>query len=161
MQLNSMYFGEPPRNFENINVFQGAVQGVQLFSGGLVTISSQPLVLETQPVANASYSVCIYDQNGVITECAAGNYVNDGTYSAVFPDARFHQGTYWVESAVYGNLPNGTFIILEERTMTVRVLPLFPLIIFALLLLGVGIIVGRRTIKRKHVRVRRRARRSS
>ncbi|MGD0424024.1 MAG: ABC transporter substrate-binding protein [Candidatus Bathyarchaeia archaeon] len=161
MQLNSLYFGEPLRNLENINAFQGdTIQGIQLFSGSLITISSQPLVIETQAVANASYRVCIYDQNGVRTECASGNYVNQGTYSVLFPiDARFHQGTYWVESAVYGNLPNGTFIILNEKTMTVRGSPLIPLIIFALLILGVGIIVGRWTSKRSRVRKRRRARR--
>ena len=161
MQLNSVYFGGPPKNFENINVFQGdTVLNVQLFSGSLVTVSSQPLILEAQPVANATYSVCIYDQNGLTTGCAAGNYVNDGTYSAVFPiDARFHEGTYWVESAAYGNLPNGTFIILEERTMTVRAFPLIPLIICALLLLGVCVVVGRRAIKHKHVRARRVVRR--
>jgi len=118
MQLNNLYFGKPLRKLENINVFQSeTVQGVQLFSGSPVTISSQPLVVETQPVANASYSVCIYDQNDITMECAAGSYVNQGTYSAVLPvDARFREGTtYWVESAVYGNLPNGTFIILEEK----------------------------------------------
>jgi ABC-type transport system substrate-binding protein len=160
MQLNNLYFGKPPRNLENINVFQGdTVLGVQLFSSSLVTVSSQPLIIETQAVANASYRVCIYDQNGVIMECAAGNYLNQGTYSADFHvDARFHKGTYWVESAVYGNLPNGTFVILEEKTLTVRSFPLVPLLIFALLLLGVSILVARRTSKHKHVRVRRRRR---
>src|SRR5208337_431564 len=63
MQLNNLYFGKPPRNLENIDAFQGdTIQDIQLSSGSLITISSQPLVLETLPVANASYSVCIYDQ---------------------------------------------------------------------------------------------------
>ena len=160
MQLNNLYFGKSPQNLENINAFQGdTVLGGQLFSGSLVSISSHPLILETQPVTNASYSVCIYDQNGVTTECASGNYVSHGTYAAVFlVDARFHQGTYWVESTVQGNLPNGTFVILEEKTMTVRASPLIPLMLFALLVLGVGIIIGRRTPKRPRIRRRRRAR---
>ena len=160
MQLNNLYFGKPPRNLENIDAFQGdTIQDIQLSSGSLITISSQPLVLETQPVANASYSVCIYDQNGDTTECAAGNYVNHGTYSAVLLiDVRFHQGTYWIQTAMHGNLPNGTFTILDEKTMTVRASPLIPLIIFALLILGVGIIVGKRTPKRPRAR-RRRAKR--
>jgi ABC-type transport system substrate-binding protein len=161
MQLNNLYFGGSPQNLENINAFEGdTIQGVQLFSGSLVTISSQPLILETQPVTNASYNVCIYDQNDVATECAAGNYVSRGTYSAVFlVDARFHLGTYRVESTVYGNLPNGTFVIFDEKTMTVRASPLIPLIIFALLMLGVGIAFGRRSLKVSRVRRRRRAKR--
>ena len=160
MQLNTLYFGKT-RNLENINAFQvETIQGVQ-FSGSLITISSQPLILEAQPVANASYSVCIYDQNGLTTECAPGSYMSQGTYSAVFPiDARFHQGTYWVESAVYGNLPNGTFVILDEKTMTVRSSPLIPLIIFALLILGVGVLVAMRTPKGVRHRRRRRGNRS-
>jgi len=160
MRLNNLYFGKSPQNLENINAFQGDTILGQLFSGSLVTISSQPLILETQPVTNASYSVCIYDQYGVTTECAAGNYVSHGTYAAVFPvDARFHQGTYWVESTVHGNLPNGTFVILEEKTMTVRASPLIPLIVFALLMVGVGILVGRRIPKRPRMSRRRRVRR--
>jgi ABC-type transport system substrate-binding protein len=160
MQLNNLYFGGSPRNLEKINAFEGdTIQGVQLFSGSLVTISSQPLILETQPVTNASYNVCIYDQNDIATECAAGNYVSRGTDSAVFPvDARFHPGTYRVESTVYGNLPNGTFVIFDEQTMTVRTSPLIPLIIFALLMLGVGIAFGRRSLKVSRVRRKRRAR---
>ena len=161
MQLNNLYFGKPLQNLDNINAFQGdTIQGVQLFSGSLVTISSQPLILETQSITNASYSVCIYDQNGTTTECAAGNYESHGTYATVFPiDSRFHQGTYWIESALYGNLPNGTFIILEKKTVTVRASPLIPLIVFALLMLGVGVVVGRRTPKRPRIRRRRRTRR--
>jgi len=157
MQLNDIYFGKPPGTYGNINVFQSdTVQGVQFFSGSPVTVSSQPLTVGAQPVANASYNVCIYDQNGTTMECAAGNYVNQATYSAALPlDERFREGTYWIESAVYGNLPNGTFIILQHRTMTVRVLPLIPVIIFVLLALGVGVIIFRRT-RDKHSRVRRR-----
>ncbi len=159
MQLNNIYFGKPPGTYGNINVFQSdTVQGVQFFSGSPVTVSSQPLTVGAQPVANASYNVCIYDQNGTTMECAAGNYVNQATYSAALPlDERFREGTYWIESAVYGNLPNGTFIILQHRTMTVRVLPLIPVIIFVLLALGVGVIIFRRT-RDKHARVRRRRR---
>lgn len=160
MQLNDLYFGGSPRNLENIDAFQGdTIQGSQLFAGSLVTISSQPIIVETQPVTNASYSVCIYDQGGATTECAAGNYVNHGTYAAVFLiDARFHQGTYWVESTVEGNLPNGSFVILEEKTITVRASPLMPLIVLALLILGVGVMVGSRTPKHPRIRRRRRAR---
>ena len=161
MQLNKLYFGESHQHLENINAFEGdTIQGVQFFSGSLLTISSQPLILENQPVSNASYNVCIYDQNDVATECAAGNYVSRGTYSAAFlVDARFHPGTYRVESTVYGNLPNGTFAIFEQKTMIVRASPVIPLIIFALLMLGVGIAFGRRSLKVSRVRPKRRARR--
>ena len=161
MQLNNMYFGKPP-NFENVNAFQGdTVQGVQLSSGSLVTVSSQALIVGAQPVANASYNVCIYDQNGVQTECATGDYAGQGTYAAVFPiDTRFHQGTYLVEGTLYGNLPNGNFMILEGKTMTVRSSPLFPLIVLALLIIGVGVIVVRRISKHPRERKRRGPRKS-
>jgi len=161
MQLNNLYFGKP-LNFENINVFLGdTLQGFQLSSGSLVTISSQPLIVETLSVANASYSVCIYDQNGTQIDCAAGIYAGQGAYAVSFPvDARFHQGTYWIEGTLYGNLPDGNFMIVEEKTMTVRSSPLFPLIIFALLIIGAGVIVVRRMSKRPREKRRRRARRS-
>ena len=161
MQLNNLYFGKP-LNFENVNAFLGdTLQGFQLSSGSLVTLSSQPLIVETQAVANASYSVCIYDQNGTQIDCAAGNYEGQSTYAASFPvDARFHQGTYWVEGTLYGNLPDGNFMIVEEKTMTVRSSPLFPLIILALLIIGAGVIVVRRMSKRPREKRQRRARRS-
>jgi len=161
MQLNNLYFGKP-LNFENINAFLGdTLQGFQLSSGSLVTVSSQPLIVETQAVANASYSVCIYDQNGTQIDCAAGVYAGQGTYAASFPvDARFHQGTYWIEGTLYGNLPDGNFMVVEEKTMTVRSSPLFALIILALLIIGAGVIVVRRMSKRPREKRHRRARRS-
>jgi len=160
LRLNNLYFGKS-LNFENVNAFQGdTIQGVQLSSGSDVTISSQPVIVTNQPVANASYRVCIYDQSGVQVECTVGDHVGQGTYAADFGvDAQFHQGTYWVESVVYGNLPSGNFIVLEEKTMTVRSSPLIPLIILALILVGVGVLVVRRMSKRPGDR-KRRARRS-
>ncbi|MGA3404404.1 MAG: ABC transporter substrate-binding protein [Candidatus Bathyarchaeia archaeon] len=159
MQLNNLYFGKFPRNLENIDAFEGeTIQGVQVLPGQ-IKISSQPMFLEMQPVRNASYSVCIYDQNDVATQCAAGKYAGDGTYSTVFHvDTRFHPGMYRVEGTVYGALPNGTFIIFEEKTLIVRAVPLTSLIIVALLIMGVGIAIQRRELERSRRRIRRRRR---
>jgi len=156
MLLNNLYFGKS-WNFENVNAFQGdTMQGVQVSSGTLVTISSRPLIVDSQPVENASYNVCMYDQNGLQLECVTGSYTGQSTYAAAFPvDARFQQGTYWVESTMYGNLPSGNFIILEEKTLTVRSSPLFPLILLVLLIVGVGALVVRRMTRSSRGRPRR------
>lgn len=157
MQLNNLYFGKP-QSLASINAFEGeTVQGNQVLPGSQIDVATEPLILDMQPVTNASYNVCIYDQNDVVTQCLVGEYAGRGIYSTVFlVDARFHTGIYRVEGTVYGVLPNGTFIIFEEKIMIIRALPVVPLIIFALLILAVGIALKRRKVRPSRRRIRRR-----
>ena len=158
LQLNNLYFGES-QNLENIDAFEATrVQGIQVWPGNQIKISSQHF--ELKQVSNASYSVCIYGQNGVAMQCVAGKYDGQDTYSAVFlVDSRFHPGMYRVEGTVYGALPNGTFIIFEEKRMIVRSFPLVPVIILVLLILVVvGVVVKRQNLERSMRRIRRKRR---
>ena len=110
-------------------------------------------------VTNASYDVCIYNQNDVAIQCLAGKYVGDGKYSSTFlVNSRFQPGIYRVEGTLYGVLQNGSFIIVEEKVMTIRALPVIPLILLALLILAVGILLNMRRVRVSRKRIRRRRR---
>jgi ABC-type transport system substrate-binding protein len=158
MQLNNPYFSKPAESLGGIQVFEGLRSEVR--------ISSSPLLFDKQPVRNASYLVCVYDQNDLATQCVQGDNLGDGTYSAVLHvDSRFHVGPYKVESTVFGTLKNGTFMIFDKKTMMVSAFPLIPLLIFATLILAAVIgIKGRELIRprrRREIRRRRGSRTSN
>jgi len=144
MQLNSQYFRQPVQNMQNFDAFESG--GV--FSGSQVEVSSSQLVISGQPVSNASYVACVYDQGGVLTQCSTGSYVGQGSYSAGWQiDSRFHSGTYRVESTLYWTLPTGTFVIFKEETMTVHPLPILDVLIFAAIILGFAVVLERRQLE--------------
>jgi len=143
MRLNEPYFGRPVQNSENFEAFEGEIFGTPVL-GSEVNIRSSLPYLRNQPVRNASYRVCTYDQDGVVTQCDAGKYEWPGSYSATLHlDYKFRIGTYRVEGVVYGTLPSGAFIIFEEKTMSLQALPLLPIIILAVLILVIGVMVAR------------------
>ena len=145
MQLNNPYFGKPAESSGGIQVFEGLTSEVR--------ISSSPILFDRQPVRNASYLLCIYDQNDLATQCVQGDNLGDGTYSAVLHvDSRFHVGPYTIESTVFGTLRNGTFIIFDKKTMMVNAFPLIPILISITLILAV--VIGFRG--RERIRHRRR-----
>jgi ABC-type transport system substrate-binding protein len=155
MQLNNPYFGKPAESLGSIQVFEGLTSEVR--------ISSSPLLFDRQPVRNASYLLCIYDQNDLVTQCVQGDNLGDGTYSAVLHvDSRFHVGPYKIESTVFGTLRNGTFIIFDKKTMMVSAFPLIPIVISATLILAVVIAFrGRELIRhRRRRKIRRRGSRT-
>lgn len=160
MQLNNPYFGKSVQNLESLEIFGGeTVQGTPVLPESEVEISSSPLLFDGQPVRNASYRVCIYDQNDFATQCAAGKYAEHGSYSAVLRvDSRYHPGTYRIEGAVYGTLLSGTFIIFEEKTMMIRALPLVPMLIFATSILAIVFVL--RSLELARSRRRRRTQRA-
>jgi ABC-type transport system substrate-binding protein len=148
MQLNEPYFGRPAQNLEKIQAFEGEIFGTPVL-GSEVNIRSSLPYLSNQPVRNASYRVCTYDQDGIARQCVAGKYEWPGSYSAALHlDYRFHIGTYRVEGVVYGTLPNGAFVIFEEKTMTLQTLPLLPIAIVAILMLVIGVMVARGKLAR-------------
>src|SRR5208282_5389863 len=145
MQLNNPYFGKPAESLGGIQAFEGLTSEVR--------ISSSPILFDRQPVRNASYLLCIYDQNDLATQCVQGDNLGDGTYSAVLHvDSRFHVGPYTIESTVFGTLRNGTFIIFDKKTMMVNAFPLIPILISITLILAV--VIGFRG--RERIRHRRR-----
>ena len=148
MRLNEPYFDRPVQNLESFEAFEGEIFGTPVL-GSEVNIRSSLPYLRDQPVRNASYRVCTYDQDGVVTQCVAGKYEWPGSYSAALHlDYRFPIGTYRVEGVVYGTLPNGAFIIFEEKTMTLQALPLVPIAIVALLMLVIGVMIARGKLTR-------------
>lgn len=139
MQLNNPYFGKPAVNARAINVFEGLNSEVR--------ITSTPLLLATQPVRNASYLLCVYDENNFASQCVQGDNVGDGTYSAVVHiNSQLHTGPYLIECTLSGTLRNGTFIIFDKRTMIVEAFPLLPLLIFTILILTAVIGLKQRDI---------------
>jgi ABC-type transport system substrate-binding protein len=147
MQLSNSYFGKPVEIAASIQVFeQVTVHGFMVLPGSEVRISSSPLLFKGQPVRNASYRLCVYDQSDFATECVLGGYLGYGTYSTILHvDSRFHVGSYRVESTVSGSLANGTFIIFQQNTMMVSASPPIPLLLFTILMLAA--VIGFRGLK--------------
>lgn len=159
MKLNDPYFGKPTQNMETFDAFKdSAFLGAQVFQGSLVEISSSQMVIDGQPVANASYVACVYDQNDVQTQCTRGIYKGQGAYSTSWRvDSKFHLGTYRVESTLYWTLPNGKFVAFKETAMRIRPLPLLQILIGIALIGGViAIALTRRQRKPRRRRVKRR-----
>jgi ABC-type transport system substrate-binding protein len=158
MRLNNLYFGKPGQSLEDIEALEGqTIQGTAVSLGSEVKISSSPLVLDRQPVRNATYRICVYDQNDLATKCVAGEYAGNGIYSAVLGvDARFHPGVYKVESITYGTLPHGAFIISEQKTLTIFAVPLVPTLLVTVIL-AVAIAIRRRELapSRRRRRIQR------
>jgi ABC-type transport system substrate-binding protein len=158
MQINSLYFGQPRETVKNFDAFEsGTVLGARVFSGSLVKVSSS-LIFDGQPIENASYVACVYDQDGVVSECTRGSYTGHGSYLAAWRiDSRFHSGTYRVETTLYWVLPVGEFVIFNEETMTIHRLPVFLSILVLIAIMG-GIVISLRLQRRApRVRIKRRA----
>jgi hypothetical protein len=160
LELNNVFFGQPVQNYENIDAFEGeTVDDYTMLPSSQIRISTQPLIVGEQFVRNASNDVCLYDENDSATQCVSGNYDGYGTYAALVSiDSHFSIGTYRVESTLYGSLPNGTFVIVEHRTLTVRSLPVIQAAIFIGLILVVVVVFGRRNHVRSKRRIKRRPR---
>jgi hypothetical protein len=161
MQLNNPYFGKPAQNSESIQAFKDeTIQGVMMFSGSEVQISSSPILLDRKPIGNASYRVCIYDQSDFVTQCVAGKYAGQGRYSAALSvDSRFPAGIYRVMSTVYGTSGNGSFVIIEEKTMVIRAFPIVLTLVVGTLIFVIAIAAVKRELARP--RRRRKIRRKS
>jgi hypothetical protein len=131
MQLNAPYFGKSVQSMETFDAFENSVVlGTQVFPGSLVEISSPQLVIDGQPVVNASYVACVYVQSDVQIQCTKGTYKGQGAYSTSWRiDSRFQLGTYRVESTLYWASPKGTFTIFKEETMRIRPLPILQILI--------------------------------
>jgi hypothetical protein len=153
MQLNNPYFGKPAQNLESIQAFEEVtIQGTRVFSGNEVKISSSPILLGRKPVGNATYRVCIYDQNDFVTQCVAGKYAGQGRYTAALSvDSRFRAGIYRVMSTVYGTSGNGAFVIVEEKTMVIRAFPIVLTLVGTLIF-----VIAIAAVKRELARSRRR-----
>jgi hypothetical protein len=139
LQRNAAYFGQPVQ-LENVNAFEGE----RVLPGSSVQISSSPLIVSGQPVQNASFMVCVYDQNDTAMGCDKGEYTGNGAYSASSQiDSRFHSGSYRVESSLYAVLPTGIYVVLDQRTLTLLSLPIVVLLIFVALILAIAAIERR------------------
>ena len=152
LQTDAQYFGQSTQ-IENIYSFEEG--GV--LPGSSAEISSLPLVVNGQPIQNASFSACAYDQSGVATECATGNQTQNGAYSAILRiDSRFHSGSYRIETSLYAVLPNGTLMIFGAKQMTI-----IPSLIIVLVLAAALLIIAVAAVKRRELLplVRRRRRR--
>ncbi|HUK49934.1 MAG TPA: hypothetical protein VLV18_02765, partial [Terriglobales bacterium] len=163
MQRNAAYFSQSA-SVENIN----ALEGEGVLPTGSVQISSSPLIVRGQPVQNASFRVCIYDNNDTAMECTAGTYAGNGVYSASPQiDSRFRAGQYRLESSLYAAMPTGVFLIVNQTTLTLISLPLILLFIFVALILAiavfkrqeVAVLLGMRKAKRRRAPRKRAARR--
>jgi ABC-type transport system substrate-binding protein len=155
LQRNSAYFGQSV-HIENIDAFEG--EGV--LPTGSVQISSSSLMIGGQPIQNASFRVCIYDNNDTAMECSTGTYAGNGVYSASPQiDSRFRAGQYRLESSLYATMPTGVFLIVNQTTLTLISLPLILLLIFVALILAiavfkrqeVAVLLGMRKAKRRRV----------
>lgn len=170
MQLNGAYLGQPAQNVEHIDAYEGAeVLGTQLLSGSEVHIASSALVIDGQPVANASFMVCVYDQNDFSVLCAPGRYKGQGVYSAAWQiDSRFNTGTYRAETTLSWTSPTGKSVLLKEEVMTVRPLLVLAIPILLVIVAAVAVVferhrilpilgIGKKRRARRRVRRRRRA----
>jgi ABC-type transport system substrate-binding protein len=139
MQLNSQYFGKPIQTLQNFNAYESVgIMGTQLISGSLVGVPSSQLIIQGQPVENATYLTCVYDQDGVPTQCATGTYTGQGAYSSTYQiDSRFHSGNYRVESTLEWSLPTGSSILFVEQIMTVQPLPVLTALILVAIIVFV------------------------
>jgi len=168
LQRNDVYFAQSAK-IENINAFEG--EGI--LPAGSVHISSSSLMIGGQPIQNASFRVCIYDNNDTSMECSTGAYAGNGVYSASPQiNSRFRAGQYHLESSLYATLPTGVFLTVNQTTLTLISLPLIMLFIFLALLLVIAVfkrhelavVLGVRKAKRRSVSrrktVRRRQRRA-
>jgi ABC-type transport system substrate-binding protein len=168
MQLNGPSLGQPAQNIARVDVYQGAeILGAQV-AGSEVQITSSAVVIDGQPVTNASFMVCVYDQNGFSVLCAPGAYKGQGVYAASWRiDSRFTAGTYYAETTLSWASGTGKSVIFKDEIMTVR--PLFVLVIPILLVIlaVVAIVLERHRIlpilgigkkRRAPRRVRRRRR---
>jgi hypothetical protein len=161
MQRSNSYFGKRAENSAGMQVFQQVmVQGFIVLPGSEARISSSPLLLKGQPVTNASYRSCVYDQNDLVTECVWGAHLGYGTYSTILHvDSRFRIGAYNVESTVSGSLADGTFVIFQENTMMVTAFPPVPLLLFIILMVAAVIgVKGRKMVpprRRQRIQARK------
>ncbi len=169
LQRNGAYFGQTAQ-IGNID----ALEGEGVLPTGSVQISSSPLIINGQPIQNASFRACVYSRNDTQMECSTGTYAGNGAYSASSPiDSRFRSGQYRLESSLYVTLPTGAFLSVDQTTLTLISLPLTLLFILVALVLSIvvferrelAMLLGVRRAKRKRgpkrraVRRRRRTRR--
>lgn len=137
LRLNNPYFGKSTQDLANIDAFEGVkAYGTNILPGNEIKISSPPIILDNQPVTNASYKACIYGQ--IVMQCSAGKYMGDGSYSAIFHvDSRLPVGTYRVEDSLYAMVPNGTLTILDTKNLTIRTFPLSAIVILSVLAVAI------------------------
>ena len=138
MQQSNAYFGKLDDTSRDIQAHEPVtVGGFTVLPGSDLSISSFPLLFDGKAVNNASYRVCVYDQHDLAIQCVSGAHAGYGTYSTnLHVDSRFRTGPYRVESTVSGNLEDGSFVVLEQKTMMVNAFPLYPLLIFIILFLA-------------------------
>ena len=144
MQMNGPYFGQAPRTMNNINVYEDNI----ISPRSQVEISSSPLIINGEPVENASYLVCIYYQGGVQSQCITGTPNNQGVYSATWKiDPQQPFGTYLVESTLDWTLPTGRSLILKDETATLGPLPILQILAFAALLIAFVLVLPREELQ--------------
>lgn len=133
LQLNGEYFNQPAPNIATINAYQAN----WIIPGSHVSVSPQRLTLNGQPIDNASYTVCIYDQAGAVSRCVAGVNNGQGSYSADWQiDSRFQYGNYLVESSLSWTSQTGKSVILNDERMTINPLPILEILLFLALMAG-------------------------